>query len=360
MNPQTFHLASWAQRPLDRRDRDFYLAALPLAVSIVGIIPHLAQYLMFSGGGARFAKLAVMVVAGAFMTGFISYALTRFLSRPKWWGPQRRKWPILWHVLLIAIPVAVLVDGPQRLAELSMITRDLPLYSLAPYIFGVSIGRALLFAGAVVFYERLIGAALEAADQRQRALKLETQTLKSLIQPHFLLNSLNAVRAYIEDRPQTAEEMLLKLTSLLRRVIQYSSMDWITVKEEMELIDDYVAVMNRRFEGDFKLRVDGVRDVPVKIPPLIVFSLVENSFKHGFAGRRSGNIHVTMEAREKMRFVVRDDGSGNGVEDSTGTGGQYVQARLELVYGSKFTFTHGKSADGHYEAVIEMPWEGGA
>lgn len=343
---------------MESRDRQFYLAALPLTVCIVGLAPHLVQFLFFPGAEVGILRLSFQVAVGAVMIGFICYGLTRFLSSLRWWGPDRWKWPLVKHLLLLWIPAALLVDAPMRISELSMIGPAFDYSAIAPYILGVSMGRAFLFAGGIVFYERLIGAALEAADQRQRALWLETQTLKNLIQPHFLLNSLNAVRAYIEDSPKTAENMLLNLTSLLRRVITYSSMERITVKEEMDIIEDYVAVMNQRFEGDFTLRIDGMRDVAIRMPPLILFTLVENSFKHGFAGKKSGEVRVTMEAVDRIKFTVNDDGSPPEAGDETGgAGGRYVRSRLELAYGTGFQFSHGRKDDGHYEAVIEIPWE---
>ncbi|MBI4665953.1 MAG: histidine kinase [Nitrospinae bacterium] len=353
--PINSYPAYWANKPLEQRDKLFYLVALPVAVSAVGAIPHLIQFTITPMG--YLLRIMALICSGSLITGILAYSFTRYLSQPKLWGPNRSKWPVVWHFLLISIPTAMLVDGPQRLAELAMIAPHLLTERVWPYILGVSLGRAFLLAGWVVFYERLVGAAQEAADSHDRALRLETQTLKNLIQPHFLLNSLSAVRAYIEDSPKTAEDMLLNLTSLLRRVIQYSSRELITVKEEMEVITDYVALMNQRFEAQFMLRVDGYREeAPIQIPPLIIFNLVENSFKHGFSSRRTGLVRITLEASEKLRIIVNDDGVESQNHDSTGMGGQYVQARLELLYGDSFSFTHGRKEDGHYEAVVEMPW----
>ena len=172
-----------------------------------------------------------------------------------------------------------------------------------------------------------------------------------------MLNSLNAIRANIEDSPKIAEEILLNLTSILRQVIDYSSRDLITVKEEIDLVTDYVKLMNQRFEMTVKLRIDGVRDVPIMIPPLVLFSLVENSFKHGFSDRKDGFVKLTLETSERIRLIVIDNGTPTvDTAYSGGMGGHYVQARLELTYGVDFIFTHGRMDDGHYEAVIDIPW----
>lgn len=352
-------LGRWALRSAPRRDREFYLLALPVTVSCVGLAPHIMQLILIPGSSHGLLWLSSKVVVGAALVGIICYAITRFLSRPSVWGHQRDKWPLVTHLLILWTPTAILVDAPLRFSELTMVGIGRPSADIAPYILGISMGRTFLFAGGIVFYERLMGAATEAADQRQRALKLEAQTLKNLIQPHFLLNSLNAVRAYMEDSPKIAEEMLLRLTSLLQRVIQYSAMDRVSLADEIVAIRDYVDVMNRRFEGNVRLLADEAVAIKVKIPPLILFSLVENSFKHGFSEKHEGNITIRVEAGDRLKIVVEDDGEpSHNSSYSGGLGGHYVESRLELAYGDDFLFVHGRKDDGRYEATIEIPWEG--
>ena len=354
---ERFYIERWAQKSVDVRDREFYLLALPIAVTVVGVTPHLLQLIFLPGGEGNILRLSAQVVVGALLTGVVCYGITRWLSRPGAWGPVRHRWSVISHILLLFTPITLLVDAPQRMAELSMIM-DPTLWSpaITSYVLGASIGRTLLFAGGVVFYERLMGAVLEAANQRHRALFLETETLKNLIQPHFLLNSLNAIRAYIEEAPKTAEEMTLNLTALLRRVIDWSAKEAIPLKEEIEIVYDYVNIMNQRYEADFKITVKG-GDLRVTLPPLTIFSLVENSFKHGFAGRVDGSIMIVAEPGNRLKISVIDDGGRKSEEDdSGGVGAQYIQARLELYFGDDFSFYHGEREEGGYEAVLEIPW----
>ncbi|MDH5509185.1 MAG: histidine kinase [Nitrospinota bacterium] len=350
-------LARW---PVLRRDRVFYLAVLPLTVMVVGITPYLFQAFFFPGPIHGLLSLSLKVMVGAALMGALCYGLTRLLSNPRLrnWGPSRRHWPLVSHVLILWIPAVLLIDAPLRLSELQMLGPAALSPEIIPYIMGVSFGRAFLFAGGIVFYERLIEAAIQAADYRQKALLLETQTLKTLIQPHFMLNSLNAIRANIEDAPEVAEQMILSLTYILRMVIEYSGKERITLKEEMDLVNEYVTFMNRRFESSVQLNIGDRARSSVSIPPLIIFSLVENSFKHGFSQSRQGSITVSAEAGDMYRLVVDDDGTEAAIQDSHGgTGGQYVSSRLELAFGDRFVFTHGRLDNGHYQAVIEIPWE---
>ncbi len=311
-------LERWAQKPPIRRDREFYLVVLPLVVSGAGLAPHVLQYVMVPGADPLILP-AARTILGALMVGVVTYGLTRFASSSRWWGESRSRWPLVSHFLLLWTPVALLVDAPQRMAELTLfVGPGLPSSRVAPYALGVALSRTFLFAGGIVFFERLVGAVNDVASERRRALTLETQVMKNLIQPHFLLNSLNAIRAYLDETPAVAEEMLLSLTSLLRRVIHHSSLDSVTLDEELATIRDYFAVMNRRYEADFRLETENLPACEIHIPPLILFTLVENSFKHGFsgrgegvvtaAGREGGAASASVERRRRRRAGPRDRG----------------------------------------------------
>jgi len=348
-------LAGW---PAPKRDRIFYLALLPFTLVAVGISPYLFQTLFFPGPTLGLFTLSSQVILAAVMMGVVCYGLTRALSRPQWWGPHRHRWPLASHLLTLWIPAALLVDAPLRVSELQMLGPLALSQEITPYVLGVSFGRAFLFAGGIVFFERLMGAVMESADYRQQALRLETQTLKTLIQPHFMLNSLGAIRANIEDAPEVAEQMILSLTSILRMVIEFSGKDRVTLTQELALVSEYVAFMNQRYESSIHLSIGENARALVSIPPLIIFSLVENSFKHGFSESRSGNISIASEAGQTLRIIVDDDGAASNTHETPGgTGGQYVASRLELAYEDRFTFTHGRLENGHYQAVIEIPWE---
>jgi len=350
-------LAEW---PSQKRDRVFYLVVLPLTVMVVGVSPYLFQFLFFPSPVSGLISLSLKVLLGAILMGALCYALTRGLSNPRFksFGPHRRHWPLVSHLLILWIPAALLIDVPLRISELQMLGPAAFTPEITSYILGVSFGRAFLFAGGIVFYERLIEAATQSADYRQKALRLETQTLKTLIQPHFMLNSLNAIRANIEDAPGVADQMILSLTSILRMVIEYSGKERITLAEEMDLVTEYVAFMNQRFESAIHLQISDTARSRVSIPPLIIFSLVENSFKHGFSDSRQGTISVKAEAGDMFSLTVDDDGVETKIQDTTGgTGGQYVASRLELAYGDRCEFRHGRLENGHYQAVIQIPWE---
>ncbi|MBF0169606.1 MAG: histidine kinase [Nitrospinae bacterium] len=318
MTTSATFLERWARKTQERRDREFYLVALPLVVSGAGVIPHLLQALIIPGADPV-SPLLGQTLLGALMVGVVAYALTRLASHPRWWGATRSRWPLLAHFLLLWTPVALLVDAPQRIAELTLfVGPGYPSSRVAPYALGVALSRTFLFAGGIVFFERLVGAVNDVASERRRALTLETQVMKNLIQPHFLLNSLNAIRAYLEESPAIAEEMLLALTSLLRRVIHHSGLDNVTLDEELATVRDYFAVMNRRYEATFRLDTEGVPATPLKLPPLILFTIVENSFKHGFSGRKEGVVTLRVEQGERLRLILTDDGAGEGAHEEGG------------------------------------------
>ena len=143
--PQQSYIERWAQKSVDSRDREFYLVALPIVVTIVGVTPHLLQLIFIPGGAAGVLRLSGQVMVGALLTGVVCYGITRWLSRPGLWGPVRHRWSSVNHILLLFTPITLLVDAPQKMAELSMII-DPILWSPAvtSYVLGVSIGRTFL------------------------------------------------------------------------------------------------------------------------------------------------------------------------------------------------------------------------
>lgn len=353
------YIERWARKDQSSRDREFYLVGFPVALMLVGLAPHLFQRYFFPRFDYKFGLLGALTILGAILVGAICYLLTRFFSREKVWGANRHRWPFFSHLFALWTPVLLLVDAPQRMAELRLIS---PFSSdwieVAPYTLGISMTRTFLFAGGVVFFERLIAATNAIDLERARAARLRARALRDLIRPHFLMNSLNAVRSYIEEDPKLADDLLVTLMSLLRKVIYNSSARVIKLSEEIGMIADYVKVMNARYEADFKLIAEKAAKIDFMIPPLALLSVVENSFKHGFAGRKSGSIMIDVDLGSRVTLIARDDGEGgeSGASERSGAGLEYVNSKLELVYGSSYEFSRSARAEGGYETVISLPW----
>ena len=136
------------------------------------------------------------------------------------------------------------------------------------------------------------------------------ELFKSLLQPHFLFNSLNNLYALSLRKSDQTPEAIAGLSQLLERVVSYSRKDQILLSEEIGLIEDYIALEKiwlgeYAFIMDFQVKGD---TEGVSIPPLTIYTLIENAFKHGI--RKCENkgwitIHLVVK-KDKILLKIRN------------------------------------------------------
>ena len=217
--------------------------------------------------------------------------------------------------------------------------------------------EALIYATSIV----VIGTELKIWNSVRIQIKLEEQerlllharmeALQNQINPHFLFNTLNSVSSLVRFDPDTARELIIKLATILRRLL--SSTDaFVPLREEFEFIDNYLDIEVVRFGRD-KLHVVKELDpasLDVMIPAMLLQPLVENSIKHGLSSKIDGG-SITLRSRisdTKVIVEVEDDGVGMGaaqlLERPTGLGGTgigmaNVAERLKVLYGDTARMT---------------------
>src|SRR5262245_15860684 len=150
------------------------------------------------------------------------------------------------------------------------------------------------FAGWLLIYFAVH--ARRQRDARELELALDARNaqldlLRAQINPHFLFNCLNSLRALIPGDPQRAASMVTSLSDLLRYSLQSDRTRTVSLAEELAIVDEYVALERVRFEA--RLRFERVLDpasLEVRVPPMLVQTLVENAVKHGIADLPEGGI----------------------------------------------------------------------
>jgi LytS/YehU family sensor histidine kinase len=197
----------------------------------------------------------------------------------------------------------------------------------------------------------------EVAEERTRKLALEARlrALEARIHPHFLFNTLNSISSLIATEPARAEMMVGRLSTLLRSLLDHTTVPLIPLGDELGIVADYIEIEKAR--AGSKLRVDlqvpaELQDVPV--PPLAVQSLVENAVKHGITPQRDGgDILVTATAANgQARILVSDSGPGFDLTAvRPGHGLDNLVGRLDALFGDRAGIAVHRR-DGH--AVVEM------
>jgi two-component system, LytTR family, sensor kinase len=217
--------------------------------------------------------------------------------------------------------------------------------------------EALIYATSVM----VIGIELKIWNSVRLQIKLEEQerlllharmeALQNQINPHFLFNTLNSVSSLVRFDPDTARELIIKLATILRRLLS-SGDAFVPLREELEFIDNYLDIEVVRFGRD-KLQVIKELEpvsLDVMVPSMLLQPLVENSIKHGLASKIEGG-SIFLRSRltgSQLIIEVEDDGVGMGaaqfLEKPTGLGGTgigmaNVAERLKVLYGETARMT---------------------
>lgn len=199
-------------------------------------------------------------------------------------------------------------------------------------------------------------------EQEKLLLAARIEALKSQINPHFLFNTLTSVSSLIRSEPDTARMVIQKLSGLLRRFMR-SQEQFVTLREELESIDEYLAIEVIRFGPRLTVQKDIAPDtLDVIVPSMILQPLVENSIKHGLT-RKVGLGRITIRSRRHgntMFLDVEDDGLGISDERlhtamSSGIGLSNVHERLRVIYGATGRLELKGSPGQGAVAQIEMP-----
>ena len=211
----------------------------------------------------------------------------------------------------------------------------------------------------------------KAQERERRAIELEAslaqaklQALRMQINPHFLFNTLNAISTLVHTHPQTADDMITDLSELFRASLESSNEHEITLARELELLQRYLAIEQRRFGP--RLKVEQSIDPEIlqaRVPTLILQPIVENAIRHGIEPQTDAGTIVIRAARDgdQIRLSVNDNGkkpfnaailAGN----RQGIGLANTRARLQQLYGQEQVFAVGEGEPGGWKVEIKIPF----
>ena len=180
-------------------------------------------------------------------------------------------------------------------------------------------------------------------EQEKLLMAARVEALASQINPHFLFNTLTSIQSLIRSQPETARVLIVKLSGLLRRLIN-SQEHFVTLREELEAIDEYLDIEKMRFGA--KLNIEKQIDpasLDVVVPSMLLQPIVENSIKHGLEPKvGEGRIVIKSIRRDGHAIIdVIDDGVGVTTRDAAevkgnGIGLRNVNERLRVIYGANY------------------------
>ena len=224
----------------------------------------------------------------------------------------------------------------------------------------------------------LVYAMIAALYHAWRAARLEMQLVQARLdalvgqlQPHFLFNTLHTISAFVLEDPKQANRMITRLSELLRQSFNRERGALVTLEEELELLDHYVAIQEARFGDRLRVtfRVDP-RAAAAAVPTFVLQPLVENAIRHGVlpnGGVAEVEIAATRDG-SRLHLTVRDNGpglnsdpsrAGNGGGGGGGLGIANTRARLVELYGPshRFELTNAPPpSPGGVVATVDIPY----
>jgi len=200
------------------------------------------------------------------------------------------------------------------------------------------------------------------AEQEHLLMVARVDALANQINPHFLFNTLTSISSLIRSQPETARVLIVKLSALLRRLLR-SQEHFVTLREELEAVDEYLDIERMRFGPSLVIdkQIDD-SSLDVVVPSMILQPLVENSIKHGL-GRKLGEGRITIRSSRSNGSIlieVIDNGVGlpqtrMEAESEGGIGLRNVNERLRVIYGAPYQLQlHSLPGEGT-SARIEIP-----
>ena len=213
---------------------------------------------------------------------------------------------------------------------------------------------------AVHFFENYKRVEIESLIWEAAVKDFELKTLKSQLNPHFMFNAMNSIRALIEEDPENAKAALTSLSNILRYSLKMERNETVPLEEEMQTVSDYLALEAIRFEErlNFELDIDP-RSAKIEIPPMMVQTLVENGIKHGVTKRTEGGKITVVSRMNGSYLIIQIKNSGQFDEHSLryakGFGIDNTKQRLNLLYGEKAIFTIKNESPDVVLAEIKIP-----
>lgn len=212
---------------------------------------------------------------------------------------------------------------------------------------------------AYVFFQRYRTVEIKNLRLEAARNEYELRRLRDQMNPHFIFNAMNTIRALIDENPQKAKKAVTQLSNVLRSSLQTGKHDLIPLERELEIVKDYLEIEKARYEERLKVEFDiDKRTAQVMIPPLMLQTIIENSIKHGIAKLpKGGSVRIqTAALDDAVDIEVFNSGEfdPDGRSDSS-LGLENTRNRLSLSFGQDAWMKIGNYNGSMVRTTIHIP-----
>jgi two-component system LytT family sensor kinase len=319
----------------------------------------------------------VLVTIGLLLEAWgVQYFLLGLICWLLWWklGEQIQR-ANFFSMVVFVLPLSVVLSVAEEMIWVALFPQ-LPLgrprmsywHRLVFQLDGELV-NSLVFFWAVFFLLRGVGYYQLYRETEYAALQLESQfanaqlrALRMQLNPHFLFNTMNSISSLMQTDIVAADKMLEQLSSLLRITLERGEVQLIPLSDEMEFIEMYLAMQDRRFTGRIRQEISVESDLhDALIPAMLLQPVIENAYTHGLSRLdRDGVIAVDVR-RHNATLMISVTNSGLGLHPETsngqrkGVGLANVKDRMRLHYGSNQAFKMEEMDYGNVRVTLALP-----
>jgi two-component system sensor histidine kinase AlgZ len=246
---------------------------------------------------------------------------------------NRNKW-----LVIIGIAVVIAIT-PIIITVFELITTD---KESVVFLEGypTSIGVLVLFYYSLLFISGFfwfIKQVISFFRLKNEKSKTELLHLKSQVNPHFFFNTLNNLYGLVGTDTKKAQELILKLSELMRYSIYEGEKEEVTLKAEVDYLKNYIDLHKMRYHKQIDVKFEIEIEDDYKVMPLLFIILLENAFKHGVENlSKDAYVYITVTAKyNKVFFEIENNFDTTHTKEDNGIGLKNLKRRLELVYQKK-------------------------
>lgn len=307
-----------------------------------------------------YPRIAITILFGLFFTHLLRGLILRFDLRPPL---TIQKWWILTFSFLIIVVLFNLTNSAV-VEWLRMYDPKVKISFEKRFLSNLILDSPLVLVWVSVYYiwhYIELGSKTEIQKVRLESMvkELELKTIKSHINPHFIFNALNSIRALVDENPERARTAITELSNILRSSMQAEKMETLPFEKELNIVKDYLALEYIRFEDRLQVIYDIDEDtLDQPVPPMMLQTLVENAIKHGICKQKEGGVIrvISDYIGDHYELVVQNTGhyfEEEGISD--GFGLNSTRNRLKLLFGEKASFEIRNCGGGIVESIVKMP-----
>lgn len=306
-----------------------------------------------------YPRLFISLFTGLIITHLLRIAIVKLKLRPP--EIKQKWWLILGSAVIAAYFYGLFNSALVELFELYDKKRKFSLLQRSYY--NLISDSPIIFAWTSFYYlwhyiQINTNSEIDKIKLETTVKDLELRTIKSHINPHFIFNALNSIRALVDENPERARTAITELSNILRSSMQVEKIEIAPLERELNIVKDYLALEYIRFEDrlnvEYKINEDTLN---LPVPPMMLQTLVENAIKHGISKIKEGGlVKITSTILEnKHLLIVENTGQLNTDYNFEGFGIASTQDRLKLLYGKQSNFELKDIGNNLVQARVSIP-----